>query len=367
LFPALVQSTHVPPPVPHATVSLMWQTLPTQQPVGQLVASHTQLFAEHRWPLAHEPFAPHAHWPAAEQLSAFVMSQLMHIWPAAAQADAVRGVVQDVPAQQPASQLVALHAQFPDAHCCPAAHALLPPHAHWPLALQLSAVNASHAPHAVPAGAHAATDLTVHVVPEQHPASQLVASHTQCPPEQRCPAPHAMPVVPQTHRPFTQLSESSGSHATHIAPLMPQLPTDEVWHWLPAQQPLAQLAALQVQTPPTHAWPSAQGPPVPQPHWPASHTFARVESHAAQTPPSPPQCMTLGVLQVAPVQQPDAHETGLHPSHAPPSQCWPAGHAAHDEAAAPHESSVAPGRQAVPLQQPEHDVGVHAQLSFTHA
>jgi hypothetical protein len=181
------------------------------------------------------------------------MSQLMHSWPAAAQADTVRGVVQDVPAQHPASQLAALHAQFPDAHCCPAAHALLPPQAHWPLALQRSAVNASHAPHARPAGAHAVTDLAVHVVPEQHPASQLVASQTQCPPEHRCPAPHAMPVVPQTHSPFTQLSESSGSHATHAAPLMPQLPTDEVWHWLPAQQPAAQLAAVHAHAPPTHA------------------------------------------------------------------------------------------------------------------
>jgi hypothetical protein len=61
LLPAFVQSTHAPPAVPQATVSLMWQTLPTQQPVGQLVASQTHAFAEHRWPLAHRPFAPQEH------------------------------------------------------------------------------------------------------------------------------------------------------------------------------------------------------------------------------------------------------------------------------------------------------------------
>jgi hypothetical protein len=109
----------------------------------------------------------------------------MHIAPAAPQALTVRVVHVSFAPQHPASQLAALHTQFPFTHCCAAPHTPPLPHAHWPAPLHPSARNASHVPHVIPAGAHAITDLVSQAPPLQHPASQLIESHTHCPPEHR--------------------------------------------------------------------------------------------------------------------------------------------------------------------------------------
>jgi hypothetical protein len=61
--------------------------------------------------------------------------------------------------------------------------------------------------------------LVTQVVPLQHPDGQLVASQTQAPAEQRCPAPHCAP-PPQRHTPVgEQLSATVELHALHAAPL----------------------------------------------------------------------------------------------------------------------------------------------------
>jgi hypothetical protein len=56
----------VAPPVPHALGEGVVQTLPLQQPPGQLVPSHTQVPATQRWPLAHAAPAPHWHTPVPQ-------------------------------------------------------------------------------------------------------------------------------------------------------------------------------------------------------------------------------------------------------------------------------------------------------------
>jgi hypothetical protein len=144
--------------------------------------------------------------------------------------------------------------------------------------------------------------------------------------------------MPQTQFPWTQVSVRCGSQAAHTKPFAPHAMkfVVDAMHWLPAQQPLEQLAALHVHAPPSQYWPLAQAAPAPQPHCPASQTFAWFGSQAIHTPASPPQCAIEGALQVEPEQHPLLHESGLQPSHAPPSQCCPAGQAPHAIPAAPH-------------------------------
>jgi hypothetical protein len=69
----------------------------------------------------------------------------------------------------------------------------------------------------------------------QQPLGQLTPSHTQAPPRQRRPGPHAGP-DPHAHVPAAeQASAASGSQTAHAAPAAP--------HWLSArdrQKPAAQ-------------------------------------------------------------------------------------------------------------------------------
>jgi hypothetical protein len=97
------QAAHAAPPSPH-TVLLVpgWQTpFASQQPLGQLAASHKHEPLMHSCPPPHEmqmsPFTPQA--PFASPRT------------------------QVVPLQQPFGQLFASHWQIPFAHSCPAGQA----------------------------------------------------------------------------------------------------------------------------------------------------------------------------------------------------------------------------------------------------
>jgi hypothetical protein len=108
-------------------------------------------------------------------------------------------------------------------------------------------------------------------------------------------------------------------------------------HVSPAQQPPSQLCTSQVHCPFAQRWPAAQGAPVPQRQAPPAQLSARSGSQATHTAPPVPQRPRLAGLHVEPVQQPLGHAVALQPSHAPPSQCCPAGQAAHCEPLAPHD------------------------------
>jgi hypothetical protein len=47
------QAWQLPPPVPQAASSWMWQTPFWQQPVGQLTLSQTHASPSQRWPVSH--------------------------------------------------------------------------------------------------------------------------------------------------------------------------------------------------------------------------------------------------------------------------------------------------------------------------
>ena len=59
-----------------------------------------------------------------------------------------------------------------------------------------------------------------------------------------------------------------------------------VWHWLPAQQPVAQLVASQMHIPPEHRCPTPQAAPAPQLQVPFTQLLAVVALQAVQTTPA---------------------------------------------------------------------------------
>lgn len=339
---------------------------PAQHPFGQLVALHTQLLPTHCWPAAQAAPVPHVHCPAAEQLLASAVGHATHAPPCVPHVAAVRAL-QVVPEQQPAAQLAALQTQLPLTHCWPNAQADPLPQPQVPAGAQLSVVNVGQLAQAKPGGAHAVGDSVVQLDPAQHPPGQLFSSQTHCPPLHRCPKAQVAPVAPQTQAPpAVHRSVLSRSHSKQATPAVPHETQSGVTHCPARQHPLGQLAGLHPHTPPSHCWPCAHGGAEPQRHDPPAQLSAR-RSHARQTPPSVPQRVRLGALHVEPVQHPEGHDSGLHPSQAPPSQRWPSGQAAHAEPLAPHETSVVPLSHASPLQQPEHDAAVQRHAFATHS
>lgn len=161
-----------------------------------------------------------------------------------------------------------------------------------------------------------------------------------------------------------QRSAFAVSQAAQAAPGAPQLPTAQVVHWLPVQQPDAQLVASQTQAPPTQCCPWAQTAPLPQAHWPATQESARA-SQVTQAPASRPQFITEGVRQSLPTQHPAAHVCA-QPWHTPPAQ-GEAPQSAHAWPLAPQAAEVSPPWQVLPAQQPVQLDVVHVHALLTHS
>ncbi len=262
--------------------------------------------------------------------------------------------------QQPLVHEVESHTHAPPTQCWPAEHGAPLPHLHAPL-VQLSVSVGSHARHAPPEAPHADSEGAVQVVPEQQPLAHVSEQPVQLPATQLSPAlqvAQAEPPVP---------------HAVAEVP---------VWQTFAWQQPLGQLAWLQMQAPATHASPAPHGGLLP--HWqlPPLQLSAFVASHAPQLAPPVPHVALDGALHTLPEQHPEGHEAASQ-TQTPPEQRSPTPHAApapqaqlparHESALAgshvaqpappvPHVASV-DARQTLALQQPlAHDVA-----SQTHA
>jgi hypothetical protein len=110
-----------------------------QQPLVQLVASHTHWPATHRSPAPHAWPEPHRHVPPWHE-SLVVGSHVRQFAPAAPQDEAV-AATQVFPLQQPLAQLVASQTHRPPTQRCPELQAGLEPQRHCPL-LQVSDVPA---------------------------------------------------------------------------------------------------------------------------------------------------------------------------------------------------------------------------------
>jgi hypothetical protein len=142
------------------------------------------------------------------------------------------------------------------------------------------------------------------VLPEQHPAGQLVASQTQLPPEHTVPGPQAG-LLPHWQPLGPQVSVTVVSQALHATPPRPHWVTSPgLRHALPWQHP-AQVVVSQTHAPLWQWRPAPQGALVP--HWqlPEAQLSALFALHAVQVPPTLPQAVkSLPVLQVLLRQQP---------------------------------------------------------------
>lgn len=174
------------------------------------------------------------------------------------------------------------------------------------------------------------------------------------------------------------------SHAVQVFPGGAQVAIPSVAQLPPlVQQPDGQDVESQTQAPPTHRFPTAQGPPVaPHTHAPFAEQVSEVAGHAAQVAPAAPQAELLRVVQTLPAQHPVGQLVALH-THAVPLQTWPApqagtapqthepvashavafarSHAEHADPSLPHMASVLAWQFSLASQQPL------AQLPALHA
>jgi hypothetical protein len=171
--PDIPQSVHVPPSGPQAESVGAVQTLPSQQPVGQVLESQTQAPPRQRWPTVHCGPLPHRQDPVAEQASAsspqsvqappFTPQVAETCW---AQAPAW----QQLPGQERAS-----HTQAPPLQRWPGGHAAPAPHRQAPATVHASPPGAQSTQF-WPRGAQVEADSAVHTPATQHPVGQVVES-----------------------------------------------------------------------------------------------------------------------------------------------------------------------------------------------
>ncbi len=303
--PVHVPAAHVwqaPPPLPHWAADVpSWHTSPTQHPLQEM-PSHTQLPATQRWPAAHEAPPPQLQRPLVHPSDALGSheAQAPPIAPQLVAAIAAH----TSPSQQPDVQEVASQAQRPELQCWPGRHAGPIPHPHAPLAEHASLSEGSHATQLAPATPQVVMARRRHVAPSQHPEGHDVASQTQSPTTQRCPALHA-DASPHAQAPsMPHPSARSASQARQAEPSAPHAVGERGKQDAPEQHPSAQLAALQPeQTPAAHICPVG---------------------HAEHARPALPHAaLSLPGRHTLPAQQPDAHETASQ-THVPALHLCPA-------------------------------------------
>lgn len=168
------QAVHAPPPTPQAASVLpLWQTEPSQHPLGHDIASHTHMLPLHRWPVEHAAPEPQPHEPSARHTLLLVVLQFMHVPPSTPQLPDVGGATHAPPMQHPEGHETWSHTQLLPRHRWPAAHCAEPPQRQLPPMHESERV-ASHAKHAAPLVPHWPTLGVVHVGPLQQPLEHVV-------------------------------------------------------------------------------------------------------------------------------------------------------------------------------------------------
>jgi hypothetical protein len=360
-----------------------------------------QLPALHIWPtvqycVEHEPVdGDQAHAPAEHiapvSHTGVVATQSAHAPPPLPHAETSPPAAQLPPAQQPrhgpaAQAPPATQVELAVAQIAPTAQLPTPVQPQWPVTHALPSIEVVQLPHFAPPVPQLVGDCDPYGTQAplaQQPFAHEAALHTHAPPEQASPLPHEMhatPPLPQapitlpgwhmplaSQQPFLQELEL---HAPQVWLLVSQV-------WPPAQSPLplqphtpparqAWPTALRVQStqvalPPPHAVgivPVAQLPPgeqqpvqEPSPgaphagvHAPAAHVGVTPVQGAQFAPPVPqlPLLCAAGSTQLVPLQQPPAHEPGVH-AHAPATQACVLAQPAHIAPPVPHAPTSLPG------------------------
>jgi hypothetical protein len=138
-------------------------------------------------------------------------------------------------------------------------------------------------------------------------------------------------------------------------------------HALPAQQP-AHVAGSHTQVPPVQRCPGPQGPPVPQPHRPASHTLL-LGPQATHALPAVPHWVSIcdDGWQNPPAQQPEGQLPRPQPVQTPASHVDGAVHAWQLPPVRPQAVFEVPARQPPSApQQPVHVAGLQTQRPIWH-
>jgi hypothetical protein len=157
------------------------------------------------------------------------------------------------------------------------------------------------------------------------PSLQLVS--LDCPPAQHAPLLQTLPLaqvaeVPHLHAPAVQLSAREELQPVQVPPSAPQLlvevPEEQL---LPLQQPV-QLLGSHTQLPNAQCWPVEHA--LFEPQWqlpPAEQLSAVMAEQLVQLLALAPQDASVaGVMQVLPLQQPDAQLVASQ-THEPNEQC----------------------------------------------
>jgi hypothetical protein len=266
--------------------------------------------------------------------------------------------------QQPVGQDTASQTQAPSTHRCPLVQAAFAPQTQAPVGAQALALTGSHATQVPPAMPHEVVEEGVQTPAAQQPFGQDSALHTQSPPLQAEPALQGG-AAPQRHAPVTgsQVSARTRSQAMQAAPPTPHRAGAGVAQTPPAQQPVGQDPASQVQTPPMQSEPGRHAAAAPHEQAPVvAQLSARAGSQVAHAVPAGPQDAASRGEQVPPVQHPSGQLTGLQPAQTPALHAWPA-QSWHAAPPVPHWPLLVPATQLAPVQQPAgQDVASH-----THA
>ena len=139
------QATQVAPAVPQLPSARVRQVVPLQHPLGQEVASQTQLpEVLQRWPAVQGAPLPQAQAPLVLHWLALLPSQAAQAAPLTPQV-ASAGALHTPPLQQPPGHEAASHTQAPPLHRCPLAQGGPPPQRQAPCSEQVSALSGSQA------------------------------------------------------------------------------------------------------------------------------------------------------------------------------------------------------------------------------
>lgn len=310
---------------------------------------------------------PHAHAPVVQRSDR--ESHAAQLMPAAphAVADCEAAETQVFPEQQPVEQLEGVQTQVPFAQTCPAPHAAPAPHRHAPpVQAFVVPVQAEQAAPPVPHAAAVCAVPTMHAPALQQPVGQLAALHTQAPPTQRNPAPHAAP-VPQRQAPEVQRSPAS-PQLEHAAPAAPQAVALVGVQTLPTQHPLGQLVASQTHAPPTHRCPEPHAAPAPHAQAPLRQLSEAGAPHAAQVAPAVPHVVVAFCRHVPARQQPVGQFVASQPEHVF-AAVQVDGHVWHATPPVPHAVAALPAWQTpFASQQPLGQLAaVHTHSPATHS
>jgi hypothetical protein len=164
--------------------------------------------------------------------------------------------------QQPVGQLFPLQTHWPLTQAWPATHCALLPHMQVPF-WQLSERLVTQEVQVTPWAPHSLFAGIAQRLLRQQLFGHESALHTHWPFTHCWPPMHGGP-LPHWQAPLVQLSVMNVLHATHARPLVPQVRTERVWHWLFWQQPVGHDAASHKHWPFTHCWPATHCGPVPQ-------------------------------------------------------------------------------------------------------